>query len=405
MPTSMYAQRLRLNRTPSNVGTSWGGRSASSARPSQGRSPDHVEILELQREAGNRAVARLIAVQRDKERHTPEGSGAKLAESPPTFKELGPPPPLRANEEESYRSQGEAKLADLGGPAAASSAGHTTASGSIDGFPDWFSNLQNTLVESKEWRKDKEEIGQNLLADYALRRFAVKFQGDTTKVPPTVRIFMQHVGRSSGNQKVAEAAGLPSSKKLGGEAGAKNWCAQAGSSSVMLAMAAAGLTVDDKTTWAKWLNYPPVPHLGLPGASVEAKIEIGDQVSYVEAALLAKGGHTVTALSSSRGEGTVFEHVSGNAGGGGSGSVRIGSSKPRGKVPGHLTFTDFQNNAGADPALGTPPGVMWAYIIVKYSSLWADLGAIDTTVPNVWQSKEGQAFLAKYQLKVAPVKA
>lgn len=389
MPALIYAQRLRPNRA------------ASGPRQTL-RSADHEHILTLQRDAGNRAVAHLL-VQRDKERHTPQDSGAKLADSPTRAKELGPPPPLRANEEESYRVQAEARLADLGGPAEASSAGHTSATGSIDGFPDWFANLQNTLVESKQWRKDKEELAQNLLADYALRRFATKYQGDTTKVPPTVRIFLQHIGRSSGNQKVAAAAGLPSAKALGGDEGAKNWCAQAGSSSVKLVLQAAGL--EPKTDWNAWLTAPPVPSVGMQAASAEAKIEPGDQVSYIEAGLLAIGGHTVTALTASRGEGSTFAHASGNAGGGGSGSVRLGTSKPRGAIPGHITHDDIKAYPGGHAKMGTPAGVMWAYIIVKYSKFWADLGAIDTTAPNVWQSPAGQAFLTQYRLKVSPVKA
>ncbi len=390
MTALMYAQRIRPNRA------------ASGARRTPGRSAEHEHILTLQREAGNRAVAHLL-VQRDKERHTPEDGGAKLADSPTRAKELGPPPPLRANEEETYKVQAEARLADLGGPAEASSAGHTSATGSIDGFPDWFANLQNTLVESKQWRKDKEEPAQNLLADYALRRFATKYQGDTTKVPPTVRIFLQHIGRSSGNQKAAAAAGLPSSKKLGGAEGAQNWCAEAGSSSVKLVLQAAG--VEPTTDWNAWLTAPPVPKNYMQNAAVDAKIEPGDQISYLERSLLAIGGHTVTALTASRGEGSTFDHASGNAGGGGSGSVRIGTSKPRAQMPAKVTFTDIQNNAAASEVLNTPPGVMWAYVIVKYSKLWADLGAIDTNAPNVWQSKEGQAFLTEYRLKVSPVKA
>jgi hypothetical protein len=380
-------------------------------------SPAHDEILELQREAGNGAVARWlgagpgpsptphtrVAVQRqpNQEPRTAENAGAKADTATRGKKIPGQPPKLPDPEEASYRTKGESKLADLGGALSSTAAGHTTV-GPIEGFPDWFANLQSALIGSSQWRTDKEETAQNLLADYALKRFAIEHGGDTTKVPPTVRIFLERIGRSTSNVDAATAAKLPNSGELGGSQNAKNWCAQAGSSSVLLALKAAGLGIDTaKMTENEWLKSPPsVPKVGMPQITVDSKIEPGDQVSYVEAAIKAIGGHTVTALSDSSGDATTFEHASGNAGGGTSGSVRLGSSPPRAGIPAKVRFEDITEKTAAD--LGAPSGRIWVYVIVKYSRFWADLGAIETAAPNVWQSTTGQAFLTKYKLKVAP---
>jgi hypothetical protein len=369
-------------------------------------SPAHAAVLALQREAGNAAVAEALQVQRqEREARTADVIEAKPADAPRRFLAYGPPPKLLDPEEASYKSKGESKLADLGGGGTASTAGDTKV-GPIEGFPDWFANLQSALIGSTDWRKDKEEPAQNLLAEYGLKRFALPHQGDQSKIPPTVRIFLQHIGRSTSNVTAATAAGLPSSGDLGGGNNAKSWCAQAGSSSVQLAIQAAGLTFDEtqKKGWNAWLIAPPgVPQVGMVPASVDEKIEIGDQVSYLENGILAIGGHTVTALSVSSGDGSTFDHASGNAGGGTSGSVRLGSSPPRAKLPSSITLPDIQTKSAA--TLGAPAGKIWIYIVVKYSKFWADLGAIDTTAAGVWQTEAGKAFLKTYKLKPAPVKA
>lgn len=414
MPASRCVQRLRLNRTASSGRTGPTGKSASGVRRTSGATPDQEELLDLQRDAGNRAVARLIAdapgrdprkplaVQRDREPRKAESTGAKLADSPPTYKESGPPPPLKADEEDSYKTQGDARLTDLGGAAEAGEGGHTSSKGGIEGFPDWWVKLQRTLIESKRWRKDKEEVAQNLLADYAQRRFAVKFGGDVTKIPPSILTFLKSVGRSVANWQAATTAGLPSVAPMGGMEGAANWCAQAGSSSVQLVLRALGLE-PEKRSWNSWLTGPPVPKIIMQQASADAKIEPGDQVSYIEAGLLAVGGHTVTALTSGSGEGSTFMHVSGNAGGG-KGSVRIGTSLPRGKIRDDVTWKDIESLAPSDKKLSPPPGVMWGYIIVKYSRFWEDLGKVDTKAANVWQSPPGADFLKAYQLHVGSTK-
>lgn len=369
-------------------------------------SPEHAAVAQLQRDAGNAAVAEMLAVQRDdlREPRKAEETGAKIADSPARAKRIpGQPPKLKDADEESYRKSGESRLSDLGGAATSSATGHT-APGPIEGFPDWFVQLQDALIGSQLWRNDKEEVAQKVLADYALKRFALEHDGDATKVPPTVRIFIEHIGRSTSNVDAARAAGLPSSADLGGGGiNAANWCAAAGSSSVQLALKAAGLMVDTaKLTDEQWLLHPPsVPSVGLPQITVDSKIEPGDQVSYAESILQA-GGHTVTALTDSSGEGTRFEHASGNAGGGKSGSVRLGQSPARSKIPPSITWDDIANKSGA--ANKVPAGTIWVYIIVKYSKFWADLGAIDVAKPNVWQSPAGQAFLSTYKLKPRPTK-
>jgi len=389
-----------------------GARAAAGARGST----SHAAVLELQRRAGNAAVSRLLAdtpaapvIQRqDREPRTAEVTGAKPAEAR-TFLASGPPPSLTDKEEATYRTEGEAKLAELGGAASTSAAGHTTV-GPIEGFPEWFANLQSALVQSTEWRPDKEEKAQNVLANYALQRFALRHGGDQSKIPPTVRIFLTHVGRSTSNVTAAMSAKLPSSADLGGGVNAKNWCAQAGSSSVKLALQAVGLMpkgkegANDEQAWNDWLTAPRgVPKEYMAAASVDAKIEIGDQVSYVQNGINAIGGHTVTALSQAQGEDSIFEHASGNAGGGASGSVRLGSSLPRARMPASLTWDDIAKKPVAD--LKVPAGKIYAYIVVKYSKFWADLAAIDLKAPNVWQEKPGSDFLQTYKLKPAPVKA
>jgi hypothetical protein len=334
-------------------------------------------------------------------------TGAKRDDSPPRGKRIpGQPPKLSDAEEDSFRKQGEAKLGELSPATTSSEAGHTTP-GPIAGFPDWFVKLQVTLIESTEWRPEKEEKAQNLLAEYALQRFAKEHDGDRSKVPPTVRVFLEHIGRSTSNVDAATAAKLPSAGDLGGSNNAINWCAQAGSSSVLLALKAAGLTFDGVDP-ERWLKYPPgVGGVNFPDVMVDAKIEPGDQVSYVEAGLRAVGGHTVTALTDSQGEGTTFEHASGNAGGGKAGSVRLGSTKPRGKAPASITYVDLTTKTGKalNPPDGMPAGVIWIHAITKYSKFWENLRTINFASANPWQSTEGKAFLAKHKLKVKPVKA
>ena len=409
-------------------------RRTDGARPSREESPPLAPLaplVELQRVVGNRAVSQLVAGWPDRrqpfmpvQRQTGGGpimlppveitqAGVSIAGIPaasPTGDAAGPPPVpegmpgrLDDKQEESYRTKGEAQLGDLGGGGPAESgatSGHTPV-GPIAAFPDWFATLQNTLISSTQWRADKEEKAQNLLAEYALKRYAVPFKGDVSKVAPTIREFSKYIGRSTSNQKAAAKAGLPSSANMGGAEGAKMWCAAAGSSSVRLALESVGLTFDMNAI--TWLTTPPVPSVGLPKAPTDAPIEPGDQVSYVGGGAPAVGGHTTSAISTSQGAGSEFLHVSGNAGGGVSGSIRFGSSRPRAKPPGKLTFDDFATKSPA--AIGAPNDKVWVYIIVQYSKLWADLGQIDTNAPGVWTSGAGAAYCKKYKLKPAPVTA
>ena len=409
------------------------------ARPAIGHvRPDWGEVLDLQRAAGNRAVVdalagragplvpfRLAVVQRDDvatasgtvgtadaediydDLDAGSSTGSDTGAAAPTGAEGGAPasvpagtPGLLSDEDESsYRSRGEAMLGDLGGPVAGTvTTGHTPA-GPIAGFPGWFANLQNRLIASAEWRKDKEEAGQQLLADYALRRFAVPYGGDATKVPPTIRVYAHYIGRSTSNQKAAAKAGLPNTAEVGGAEGAKMWCAAAGTSSLRLGLESVGLTFG--VHFASWTKAPPVPTIGLPLASTDAPIEAGDQVSYIGGGAPAIGGHTTSVVSPSQGEGSVFLHASGNAGGGTSGSVRLTSSKPRARPPASVTFGDFATKSPA--SLGAPSDKVWVYSIVKYSQMWIDLGKIDTKAPDVWTTGPGSEFVKKYNLKPLPL--
>ena len=273
--------------------------------------------------------------------------------------------------------------------------GHTKV-GPITGFPEWFAKLQTTLINGTTWRADKEEPAQNLLEEYALKRIALNFGGEVSKVPPTIKVYCHYIGRSTSNVKAAMADGLPSSADVGGAEGAKMWCAAAGSSSVRLALESVGLTFAINAN--TWLTAPPsLRTIGLPSAAVDTEIKPGDQVSYIGGGAPATGGHTVSALSSSQGEGSVFLHASGNAGGGSSGSVRLGSSPPRAKVPGNVTFDKIATQTPA--SLGAPNDKVWVYAIVPYSQLWEDLGKIDTKQTDVWTTGPGADFVKKYKLK------
>ncbi|HET9345009.1 MAG TPA: hypothetical protein VFO05_04835 [Candidatus Limnocylindrales bacterium] len=61
-----------------------------------------------------------------------------------------------------------------------------------------------------------EEPGQQLLEEYALKRFAVAFNGDAAKVPPSIRVYCHYIGRSTSNQRAAAKAGLPHTGEIGG---------------------------------------------------------------------------------------------------------------------------------------------------------------------------------------------
>jgi len=384
-------------------------------------------MLQLQAFAGNAAVNHLLDVQRElppgglpdapdggAPQPTPDagpkpdggaagapnqgGAGASAAPKAAFVPATGPPPPLSAQEESNYESQANTVAGTLtGGQSSSGGSGHTPG-GPIDGFPEWFRSLQDTLVNRMTWTQN-EETAQQVLYNYAMARFAAA-AGGIDKVPPTVRVYCMYIGRSTANQRAAAAGGFRSSANVGGAEGAKMWCAAAGSSSIQLALKSVGLAIDGD--YGKWLNSPPgVPAVGLEGgAAVDAEIRPGDQVSYIGGGAPATGGHTVTALSESKGAGTVFDHASGNAGGGTSGSIRLGSSSPRAKPPRGVTFARIAAETPA--ALGAPNDKVWVYVIVRYSVFWEDLGNIDMTKPDPWSGGDGAAFLKKHKLRVLP---
>jgi hypothetical protein len=383
------------------------------------------DVLDLQRSAGNTAVAALLlglpsahagrrpAVQRDDgpaaaaddiyddlepetagaPETTTEAGGDRAAASAPA----GTPGPLADADETAYRTRGESTLGDLGGPVTGYATTGHTPSGPIAGFPAWFSDLQNRLIASPDWRNDKEEPAQQLLEEYALKRFAVPYNNDLSKVPPTIRVYAHYIGRSTSNQKAAAKAGLPNTAEVGGAEGAKMWCAAAGTASLRLALESIGLRLKGGPAWT---YHPPVPTIPYPTAAVDGLIEAGDQVSYIGGGAPAIGGHTTSVVSPSQGEGSVFLHTSGNAGGGTSGSVRLTSSKPRTQPPKSITFADIATKV--PKSIGAPDDKVWVYSIVKYSQMWADLATIDTTVPDAWTSGPGAEFIKKYRLEVLP---
>jgi hypothetical protein len=412
----MYAHEIAVGRG-----------AAVAARPAAARSRSYWDdVLDLQRSAGNRAVLAALAArpreatlpfrlagavaQRDiyddieaesAAAKAPAGdapTGAGAAGTAPAVPP-GAPGLLPDEEEASYRSRGESTLGDLGGPVTVTvTTGHTPA-GPIAGFPGWFSDLQNRLIASTDWRKDKEEPAQQLLADYALKRFAVPYGNDASKVPPTIRVYAHYIGRSTSNQRAAAKEGLPNTAEVGGPEGAKLWCAAAGTASLRLGLESVGLTFG--VHFASWTKSPPVPTIGLPSAPTDAPIEAGDQVSYIGGGAPVTGGHTTSVVSPSQGEGSVFLHASGNAGGGTSGSVRLTSSKPRAKPPASLTFADFATKVPA--SIGATSDKVWVYAIVKYSQIWLDLAKIDSKAPDAWTTGPGAEFVKKYNLKPLPL--
>ena len=336
------------------------------------------------------------AIERESTGQTDVGANKADASAP-----AGTPGLLKDAEEADYRTRGESTLSGLGGPLASGypTTGHTP-SGPIAGFPEWFSNLQNKLIGSADWRPDKEEPAQKLLEEYALKRFAVPYGNDPNKVPPTIRVYAHYIGRSTSNQRVAAKWGLPNTAEVGGADGAKMWCAAAGTKSLELALASLGLKLKGGPNWT---YNPPVPTIPYPAASVDGLIEAGDQVSYIGGGAPATGGHTTSVVSPSQGEGSVFLHTSGNAGGGTSGSVRLTSSKPRTQPPKSVSFADIATKKPA--SIGAPDDKVWVYSIVKYSQMWNDLGTIDTKSPDAWTTGPGADFVKKYRLEVAPVRA
>ena len=397
-------------------------RTARSSTASRG--PEWGDVLELQRSAGNMAVTALLTglkpagaprpptVQRDpatardddiyddletKPASTPETAPAAGGQPASASATAGTPGPLADADETAYRARGESTLGDLGGPVTGYATTGHTPSGPIAGFPAWFSDLQNRLIASTDWRKDKEEPAQQLLEEYALKRFAVPYNNDASKVPPTIRVYAHYIGRSTSNQKAAAKAGLPNTAEVGGAEGAKMWCAAAGTASLRLALESIGLRLKGGPAWT---YNPPVPTIPYPAASVDGLIEAGDQVSYIGGGAPAIGGHTTSVVSPSQGEGSVFLHASGNAGGGTSGSVRLTASKPRALPPKSITFADIATKV--PKSIGAPDDKVWVFSIVKYSQMWADLGTIDTKAPDAWTSGKGAEFVKKYRLEVLP---
>src|SRR5262249_17967219 len=77
----------------------------------------------------------------------------------------GVPPALSDDEEANYTKRGGA-LTTLGGASTAGGGTGHTSVGAIAGFPDWFSTLQNTLINRMTWTQ-REEDAQGVLKEYA----------------------------------------------------------------------------------------------------------------------------------------------------------------------------------------------------------------------------------------------
>lgn len=309
----------------------------------------------------------------------------KKVESKSQVKEK-PTPEVVAKKESEFGSEGQAALAQVAalGGGSLSGGGDTKGAG-VQGYPQWFVDLQDKLVNSASWSETHEKA-QNVLYRYAMW----KTEADLGYVPAAVEYFFRYIGKSDGNNAAVKKAGFKGAGDLGGRGNAKNWCAEATNSAAVQALKERGLRF--KGGPEKWINR----HAGksLAGSFWCARangVELGpgDQVSYLSKSHNNTTGHRVTVLENLGGG--VFTHVSGNAGGGGSGSVRIGTST-RGDVPRDFSPDKKFNQPHPKPV----DDKVWVYSLQKTGDVFAELAKLDG-VPATDPSYDG--LLASLQLE------
>jgi len=294
-----------------------------------------------------------------------EGLEKKKEES----KKHTPPSPEEVSKKEGeFASEGSAALGavkGMGGPRLGS--GGDTVGGSVAGYPSWFGELQDYLVNSGNW-SDTHESAQNVLYRYAMW----KTECDLGYVPASVEFFFRYIGKSDGNNAAAKKAGKKGAEDLGGYGNAKQWCAQATSGAAEKSLKERGLKFKGGIgAWIQSAGGKAKGGSSWCGACNAVSLTSGDSLSYIGKNHGAgSGGHRVTVLEDMGGG--MFTHVSGNAGGGGSGSVRIGTSK-RSDVP-----KGWQPESQSKPTDDT----VWVYSIQKTGDIFTELAKLDGVAPT-----------------------
>jgi len=287
-------------------------------------------------------------------------------------KHTPPSPEEVAKKEGEFASEGKTALGAVqgaGGPRLGG--GGDTAGTSVEGYPSWFGELQDYLVNSGSW-SDTHEQAQNVLYRYAMW----KTECNLGYVPASVEFFFRYIGKSDGNNAAAKKAGKKGAEDLGGYGNAKNWCAQATSAAAEKSLKERGLKF--KGGLGAWMQGGFGKAKGGSfwcTACNGQELGSGDSVSYLGKNHNNTTGHRVTVLENLGGG--VFTHVSGNAGGGGSGSVRIGTSK-RSDVP-----KGWSPDAGMKQANPKPTDdTVWVYSLQKTGDVFAELAKLDGVAPT-----------------------
>lgn len=290
-----------------------------------------------------------------------EGLEEKKAEAK---KHTPPDPATLAKKEGEFASEGQAALSAvqaLNGPRL--NGGGDTKGMDVTGYPSWFTELQDYLINGSSWSETHEKA-QNVLYRYAM----FKTEADLGYVPAAVEYFFRYIGKSGGNNIAVTKAGYKGSEDLTGGSKSKNWCGGATSLAAVNALKERGLRF--KGGIEAWINSRRGKtsagtywHTKANGVALSP----GDQVSYTGAHHNNNTGHRVTVIQDL---GSSFTHASGNAGGGGNGSVRIGVSK-REDLPAAF-------NPGEKKTEPRPKGdAVWVYSIQKVGDVFAELAKLD----------------------------
>lgn len=295
---------------------------------------------------------------------------AGLEEKKEEAKKHTPPDPATlAKKEAEFASEGKAALSAvqaLNGPRL--NGGGDTKGVDVTGYPAWFTELQDYLINGSSWSETQEKA-QNVLYRYAM----FKTEADLGYVPAAVEFFFRYIGKSGGNNIAVTKAGYKGSEDLTGGSKSKNWCGGATSVAAVNSLKERGLRF--KGGIEKWIqNRSGKASAGTYWCTKANGIALtpGDQVSYLGAHHNNNTGHRVTVIQDL---GSSFTHVSGNAGGGGNGSVRIGESK-REEVPAAFNPTEKKSEP-------RPKGeAVWVYSIQKTGDIFTELAKLDGVPPS-----------------------
>ncbi len=276
------------------------------------------------------------------------------------------------------------------------------------GFPKWFMDLQYKVSMMDQWGQE-EEAAQTVLQEYA-HWYIEAWHGG--KAPPSLVSVFGYVGRSSKNDKAANAAGMKSTRHFGGAAGSPNWCTATSTTSVIDGLRLMGYkpTVGPR----KWADHitslksstGASNFIGHP-AAYSAQLMPGDQVMYLFRGA-QYGGHTVTVVDDL---GDSFTHVSGNTGA--AVGVGIGESR-RHKTPPSPNFvlancnkvdTPEDRKASTDYIATIPWGDrVLIYSIVRYGAMFQELEDLKKLDP-VKDADAVRKTLQRFQLEELPVHA